>query len=81
MNKVLIVFLSATSAGKVKSMLERKYAIPSKLIQAPSELADYGCSYCLEINEKHLNIAWKIVKSMTISSKGVFKKDNLQKII
>ena len=81
MTKVLIVFLSATSAGKVKSMLERKYAIPSKVIQAPSEIATSGCSYCLEINEKHLGVAWRIVKSMGASSKGVFKKDSLEKIL
>lgn len=81
MDKVLIVFMSATSANKVKSVLERKYAIPSKIMQTPSGVAAAGCSYCLSLNEKHLHIAWKIVKSMDLSSKGAYRQDNYQKIL
>lgn len=80
MDKVLIVFLSATSASRIKSVLEKKYAIPSKIMQTPSGIAASGCSYCLELKEKHLHVAWNLVKSMDLSSKGVFKADTLQKI-
>ena len=81
MDKVLIVFLSATSAARVKSVLEKRYAIPSKIMQTPSGVAAAGCSYCLELKEKHLHIAWKIVKSMDLSSKGVYSSETLQKIL
>lgn len=81
MDKVLIVFLSATSASRVKSILEKRYAIPSKIMQTPSGVAASGCSYCLELKEKYLHIAWNIVKSMGLSSKGAFNADTLQKIL
>jgi len=50
-------------------------------MQTPSGVAASGCSYCLSLNEKHLHIAWKIVKSMDLSSKGVYKADTYQKIL
>lgn len=81
MDKVLIVFLSATSAGRVKSILERKYAIPSKIIQTPTGVSASGCSYSLEIREKHLHTAWNLVKDMDLSSKGVFRAGSLEKVI
>jgi len=81
MNKILIVFMSATSANKVKSVLERKYAISSKIIQTPSAVGASGCSYALLLSEGHLHTAWEIVKSMDLSSKGVYRSDTYQKIL
>ena len=81
MNKILIVFLSATSANKVKSVLERRYAIPSKIMQTPSAIGVTGCSYSLMINEKYLHVAWELVKSMDLTSKGVYRMDTHQKIL
>ncbi len=81
MEKVLIVFSSSTSAGRIKQILERKYAIHSKIVQTPAALALSGCSYSLEMNEKYLHTAWNLVKSTDLSSKGVFKAGSLEKII
>ncbi len=81
MEKVLIVFLSATSASAVKSILEKKYAIASRIVQAPPKISDTGCAYALELKEKNLYIAWNIVKSMDISSKGVYNADASAKIL
>lgn len=81
MDKVLIVFLSSTSAAGVKTMLERKYAVPSRILQTPSGISAGGCSYCLEVSDSDLNIAWNIVKSLGVSSKGVYRKGSLEKII
>ena len=81
MDKVLIVFLSSTSAAGVKTMLERKYAVPSRILQTPSGISTGGCSYCLEVSDSDLNTAWNIVKSLGVSSKGVYRKGSLEKII
>lgn len=81
MDKVLIIFLSSTGAVKMKSLLEKRYAIPSRVLQTPSKLAEKGCSYSLELNEKHLHTAWSLVKKSGLTSKGVYRKDTLEKIL
>lgn len=81
MDNVLIVFLSATSANRVKSILEKKYAVPSKIVQTPTGVSVTGCSYSLRIREKHLNTAWNLIKNMELSSKGVFRAGTLEKIL
>ncbi len=81
MDKVLIVFLSATGAARIKALLEKKYAIPSKVLQTPSKLSETGCSYSLELSERHLQIAWNLVKNSGLTSKGVYRKGSLVKIL
>lgn len=81
MDKVLIVFMSATGAAAVKALLEKRYAIPSRVIQTPSEIAEKGCSYSLEISEKYLHTAWNEVKKSSLTSKGVYKKGSFEKIL
>lgn len=81
MDKVLIIFWSSTGAVKMKALLEKRYAIPSRVLQTPAKLAEKGCSYSLELSEKYLQTAWVLVKNSGLTSKGVYKKDTLEKIL
>lgn len=81
MEKVLVVFMSATTTARMKSILERKYQIPSRVLQTPSSIAVKGCSHCLEINEKDLRKVWTVVNGLNVTSKGVYRKGSLEKII
>ena len=52
MNYVLVVFASATTANRVKSVLQKKFGIKSVLIQTPKSLNVKGCSFCLKTENK-----------------------------
>ncbi len=81
MNKVLIVLLSSTSAFSMKTMLETRYKIHSRIIQAPAKLAYLGCTYCIELDAANLRTAVNLLKASGVSSKGVFNADTYEKII
>ena len=49
MEYVLIVFSSLTTANKIKSELEKKYGIKSKVIQTPKSIPIKSCSYCIRL--------------------------------
>jgi len=78
--KVLIVLLSSTSAFSLKTLMEKRYKIHSRIIQAPAKLASLGCAYCLEIDAADLKIAVNLIKVSGISTRGVFTADTYEKI-
>ena len=80
MDKVLIVLASTTSAYSVKTMLEKRYKIYSKIVQAPAQLTFLGCAYCLEIDMIDLNTALSLVKASAVSVRGVYNARTLQAI-
>ena len=80
MNKVLIVLVSSTSAFSVKALLEKRYKIHSKIIQAPSKIATLGCAYCLEIDAKDAKTAINLIKVSGMSVKGVYTADTYERI-
>ena len=80
MNKVLIVLVSSTSAFSVKTLLERKYRIHSRIIQSPAKIATLGCAYSLEIDAVDAKTAIDLIKVSGISIKGVYTSDTYERI-
>ena len=80
MNKALVVLASSTSAFSVKTLLEKRYKIYSKIIQAPNSIAELGCSYCLEIDMINLKTALNLIKVSGISVRGVYNASTYEKI-
>ena len=80
MNKVLIVLISSTSAFSVKTLLEKRYKIHSRIIQSPAKIATLGCAYCLEIDAVDAKTAINLIKVSGISIKGVYTSDTYERI-
>ena len=80
MKKVLIVLLSHTSAFSLKTMLEKRYKIYSRIIQAPTKIALLGCSYCLEIDANDAKTAINLIKVSNITAKGIYTADTYERI-
>lgn len=80
MSKVLMVLLSSTSAFSVKTLLERKYKIHTRIIQAPAKIAALGCSYCLELDACDAKTALNVVKVSGITTRGIYTADTYEKI-
>lgn len=80
MNNVLIVFASATTANRVKSVLRKKFGIDSALVQTPKALNVSGCSYCLRIKREHADAAWRLITESGLSSKGIFDSKDYSKL-
>ncbi|MBO5008235.1 MAG: DUF3343 domain-containing protein [Clostridia bacterium] len=81
MNKVLIVLLSSTSAFSMKTMLETRYKIHSRIIQAPAKLAYLGCTYCIELDASDMKTAVNLLRVSGVSSKGIYNADTYEKIL
>ncbi len=80
MNKVLIVLASSTSAFAVKTLLEKRYKIPSRIIQAPAALSTLGCSYSLELDFQDLKTALNLIRVSGMSIRGVYNANSYEKI-
>ena len=80
MNKVLIVLISSTSAFSLKTMLEKRYKIKSKILQTPADLASLGCSYCIEVDYTDLKTAVNLLNVSGITVRGVFDSVTHKKI-
>lgn len=80
MNYVLIVFASATTANRVKSVLRKNFGVDSSLIQTPKALNVSGCSYCLKLKKEHMNTVWNIITENGLSSKGIFRDKDYAKL-
>lgn len=81
MEYVLIVFSSLTTANKIKSELEKKYSIKSRVIQTPKNIPVKSCSYCVRISQGDMSKAWNVVKNLDVYTKGVFSEKDYKKII
>ena len=81
MDSVLIVFLSNTTANRIKSELEKRYGIKSKVMQTPKSVPVKSCSYCLKLEYKDLERAWNMIKSMDVYTKGVYREKDNSKLI
>jgi len=81
MNKVLIVFASATTANKIKSELERKFSIKSTVVQTPSKIGLQSCSYSIKLSEIDLHTAWNLIKNANVYTKGVYRESDYSKIL
>ena len=81
MENVLIVFSSMTTANRIKSELEKRYGIRSKVLQTPKNIPLKSCSYCLRIAAGDLQKAWNMVKGMDVYTKGVYKESDYSKLI
>lgn len=80
MDKALIILASSTSAVAVQKMLEKRFKIYTKIIQAPAELSSFGCSYCIEIDMLNLKTALNLISMSTISIRGVYNAATYEKI-
>lgn len=80
MDKVIVVLASYTSAYSVQLSLERKYGVLSKIVRSPSELSKVGCSYCLEFDRCNLENALKLIRSSSISIRGIYDAATLKAI-
>ncbi len=80
MNNVLIVFASSTSASRMKSILSKNYGIKASISQTPKALNLSGCSYCLHLKKEDADLAWKLIKSNGLSSKGIYDSKDYRKI-
>ncbi len=80
MKKVLIVLISSTSAFSVKTLLEKRYKVHSRIIQAPAKLATLGCAYCLEIDAEDAKTAINLIKVSGITIRGVYTSDTYERI-
>lgn len=81
MNKVLIVLVSSTSAFSLKTLLEKRYKIQSRILQTPADLAFLGCSHCIEVDYAELKTAVNLLKVSGITVKGVFDAVSHKKIL
>ncbi len=81
MDSVLIVFLSMTTANKIKSELERRHGIKSRVMQTPKTIPVKSCSYCIKLSAKDLKKAWNMIKSMDVYTKGVYRESDNSKLI
>ncbi|MDO5478432.1 MAG: DUF3343 domain-containing protein [Clostridia bacterium] len=72
---MLIVLSSATSAQRLKKMLDAK-KIPSRIVQTPKHLSDGGCSYSLKFDKAHLNQVSSLVSTLHISVIKIEKEDD-----
>lgn len=80
MDYCLVVFASATTVNRVKSVLKRKLNIESEIVQTPGALPADGCSYSLRIKLGDVDRVWTIVKNSNLSSKGVFRESDFRKL-
>ncbi len=80
MSKALIVLASSTSAYSVKTMLEKRFKIKTRIIRTPIALSLSGCSSCLEIDDYNLKTALSLIKMSTISVRGVYDAATFQSI-
>ncbi len=80
MNYILVVFTSVTTANRLKSLIQKKYAIESTLVQTPKVIAAKGCGYALKMEEKHTDTVWKIITDSGLSSKGIYTEGDYSKI-
>ena len=80
MEKVLVVLASSSAAHAVKTMLEKRYKIYSRIVQAPSCLSVLGCTYCIELNRFELRTAINLIKVSGLSIRGVYDAKTYQKI-
>ena len=80
MNNILIVFASLTTANKVKSELEKRFGISSKVMQTPGAIKLKSCSYCLRISDDNLNTALGFIKENDVRTKGAYRESDYSKI-
>lgn len=80
MNNVLIVFASLTTANKVKSELERRFRIYSRVLQTPGGIRLKSCSYCIRISEDNLKTALGFIKENGVQTKGAYRESDYSKI-
>lgn len=80
MNNVLIVLASSTTAYSVKTALEKRYKIYSKIVKSPSRLSTLGCSYCLEIKREDLKYALDIIDFSQISFRGAYDSKTYERL-
>ena len=81
MENVLIVFLSLTTANRIKSELERRYGIKSKVMQTPKTIPVKSCSYCIRLAAGDLQKAWNMIKNLDVYTKGVYRESDNSKMI
>ena len=80
MNNILIVFASQTSAEKIKSMLEHKFNIRSKLIQTPIAIPVNGCSYSIRLKSEDFEKARSDILNANVRIRGIYKDIDYSKI-
>lgn len=81
MENVLIVFLSMTTANRIKSELERRYGIKSKVMQTPKTIPVKSCSYCIRLAAGDLQKTWNMIKNLDVYTKGVYRESDNSKMI
>lgn len=81
LNNVLIVFASITTANKIKSELEKRYSIVSKVVQTPKAVPVKSCSYCIKLSEENLYKAWSMIKMSGVYTKGVYRESDYSKLL
>lgn len=72
-NEYYLVFSSATSAQRLKKLLESE-KIGSTMVHTPKAISQGGCGYSLIISEKHLYKAVRLAEKYGITIKKTSEK-------
>lgn len=72
--RMLVVLSSATSAERLKKLLQR-YRIGSEVVQTPKSISVGGCGYSLKISKEHEDVVINKAKELHIAVKGVYNEE------
>lgn len=73
-DRLLIVFSSATTATRVKNELTRN-KISAKVVQTPKSLSKSGCSYSVKAPESALFAAENAAAALGVKIKNIFREN------
>ena len=73
-DRLLVVFSSATTATRVKNELARN-KISAKVVQTPKSLSKSGCSYSVKVPESALLAAENASAALGVKIKNVFREN------
>lgn len=80
MDYILIVFASQTSAAKIKSLLEHRFNIHSKLVQTPRAIPVNGCSHSIKLKADDFEKVRSYILSANVRIRGIYKDVDYSKI-
>ncbi len=72
MNEVLIVFASATTASRIKKLLEKE-GFYARILQTPKLLSIGGCSFSVKTTEEAIKVCRRFADELSVKIKGVYK--------
>ncbi len=73
-----IVVGSATTAERLRKVIERTIAFPAYVVKTPPQIRNGGCSYSVRVDDRALGIINRICRDVGVSYKKIYtvKKEN-----